>query len=68
MLTTKNTLKNDSLRASEEKRNLQQDRAQAQQLLPQGLLPLEDEQISRLLALVAVENYKILRLSLLESV
>ncbi|WP_126600830.1 hypothetical protein [Dictyobacter aurantiacus] len=68
MLTTKNTTTNDSLRATEKERSQQLDHAQAQQLLPQGLLPLEDEQISRLLALVAVENHKILRLSLLESV
>lgn len=67
MLTTKNARRNNEARAHEEKQNHNQNQTQVQPLLPQGLLPLDDEQISNLLALVAVENHKILRLSLLES-
>lgn len=67
MTTTKNTRNNNDTRESEEKQDQKKSHAQIQQLLPKGLLPLDDEQINRLLALVAVENHKILRLSLLES-
>jgi len=67
MLTTENARCNHEARTHEGKRDHSQKQTQSQQLLPQGLLPLDDEQISNLLALVAVENHKVLRLSLLES-
>ncbi|GHO89305.1 hypothetical protein [Dictyobacter formicarum] len=67
MSTTTNIRNNNNTRVSEEKQDQKKSHAQIQQLLPQGLLPLDDEQINKLLALVAVENHKILRLSLLEN-
>ncbi|GCE24068.1 hypothetical protein [Dictyobacter kobayashii] len=66
MLTTKSTHNNSHSYELEKKQDKQQQIILNKQLL-RDLLPLDDEKATQILTLVAAENHKILRLSLLES-